>query len=117
MRPATYWRVPLGEHVVMAEERPGKYLYQFFSAASLQAIQPGWLLFGRNPSETLAISFLASWGPDYTKFGQIYEDGDDSKLPPPRRVTVYLSAADENLRRSLWHTILNDARQARLNPG
>jgi hypothetical protein len=117
LRPAQYWRVPLGEHVVMAEERPGKYLYQFFNAASLQAIQPGLLLFGRNPTESLAVTFLASWGPDYTKFGQIYEDGDNSGLPPPRRVTVYLSAADEAQRRAIWHTIVADARQSRLDAG
>ena len=40
LRPADYWRVPLGEHVIMVEEKPGKYLYQFFSARSLQNVQP-----------------------------------------------------------------------------
>lgn len=114
LAPASYWRVPLGDHVVMVEEQPGKYLYQFFGAKSLQNIQPGWLLFGAKPIETLAVSFLAQWGPDYTRFGQVYETGDNSDLPSPKRVTVYLSTADETIRRSIWQTIVYDARQARM---
>lgn len=117
LSPATYWRVPLGEHVVMVEEQPGKFLYQFFNARNLQTIQPGWLLFGSRPIKSLAVSFLAQWGPEYTRFGQVYETGDDSDLPPARRVTVYLSTVDEETRRSVWHTIVSDARHARLDAG
>lgn len=115
LSPASYWRVPLGEHVIMAEEMPGKFLYQFFRAETLQMIQPGWLLFGPQPLETLAITFLGRWGPEYTRFGQLYEDGDSSRLPPPKRVTVYLSSADAQTRLVVWQTIVNDARQTRLN--
>lgn len=114
-RPADYWRVPLGEHVVMVEEKPGKYLYQFFSANSLQDIRSGWLLYGSRPVETLAVTFLARWGPEYTKFGQVYEDGDDSGLPPPKRITIYLSTADAAIRQAIWHSIVSDARRARLD--
>lgn len=115
LRPADYWHVPLGDHVVMAEELPGKFLYQFFSASSLQVIQRGWLLFGPEPIETLAVTFLARWGPEYTRFGQVYEDGSDIGMPPPKRVTIYLSTADGKIRQAIWHTIVSDARQARLN--
>jgi len=47
LRPATYWQVPLGEHVVMVEYEQGKFVYQFFSATGLQNIQQGVLLNGR----------------------------------------------------------------------
>ena len=117
LAPATYWRVPLGEHVLMVEEQPGKYLYQFFGARNLQNIQPGWLLYGAKPIESLAVSFLAQWGPEYTRFGQVYETGDTSDLPSPKRVTVYLSTDDDEIRRSIWQTIVHDARQARLEAG
>lgn len=117
LAPATYWCVPLGDHVVMAEEQPGKYLYQFFGAKNLQSIQSGWLLYGSKPVETLAVSFLAQWGPEYTRFGQVYETGDNSDLPPPKRLTVYLSTDDETIRRRIWQTIVHDARQARLESG
>ncbi len=114
LRPADYWRVPLGDHVVMAEERPAKFLYQFFSPQSLQTIRRGWLLFGAHPIETLAVTFLAQWGPEYTRFGQFYELGDNSDLPPPRKVTIYLSASSDDVLQSIWHTIVHDARQSRL---
>ena len=117
LAPANYWRVPLGEHVIMVEEQPGKFLYQFFGAKNLQNIQPGLLLYGAKPIETLAVSFLAQWGPEYTRFGQVYETGDNSDLPPAKRVTIYLSTADETVRRSIWQTIVHDARQARLEAG
>lgn len=115
LSPASYWRVPLGEHVVMAEELPGKYLYQFFRAETLQSVRPGWLLFGRNPIETLAVTFFGRWGPEYTRFDRLYEDGDDSNLPPPKRVTIYLSSDDAITRQTIWQAIVNDAQQLRLN--
>lgn len=115
LRSAEYWRVPLGEHVVMVEEQPGKFLYQFFSGESLQEVRSGWLLHGPHPVDTVAITFLARWGPEYTRFGQVYENGDDSDLPPAKRITVYLSAADASIRRSVWHSIVSDARRARLS--
>lgn len=117
LRPATYWRVPLGEHVVMVEEQPGKYLYQFFNAKSLQTVRSGWLLFGPQPIESLAVTFLARWGPEYTKFGPAHENGDDSGLPPPKRVTIYLSHDNPATRQAILDTLISDARQARLDAG
>ena len=116
LRPAHYWRVPLGDHVIMAEEEPGKYLYQFFDAHSLQELREGLLLFGQHPTETLAVSFLARWGPEYTRFGQVYEAGPQEG-PPPKRVTVYLSAEDEATRRLIREAIVSDARRARTAAG
>ena len=81
LRPAHYWRVPLGDHIIMAEEGPGKFLYQFFDAHSLQELREGLLLFGPQPAATLAVSFLARWGPEYTRFGQVYEAGDHEGPP------------------------------------
>jgi hypothetical protein len=111
LQPAEYWQVPLGEHIVMVEERPGKYLYQFFNAPTLQEVRQGWLIFGRRPLASLAISFLSAWGPAYTNF-QIYELGDRVG-PPPRKQTIYLTFEKDTDRRAVWHTIVHDARQAR----
>lgn len=111
LKPAKYWQVPLGEHIIMVEERPEKYLYQFFNALTLQEVHQGWLIFGPRPLATLAISFLSRWGPAYTNF-QVYELGDRSG-PPSRKQTVYLTFENEADRRAVWHTIVHDARQAR----
>lgn len=112
LRPGTYWHVPLGDHIVMAEERPNKYLYQFFGAASLQDIQQGWLLFGPHPGRTLAVTFLARWGPEYARYGRLYEDGK-ADASPAKRVTVYLTAPDAEAHTILWQTIVSEARHAR----
>lgn len=112
LRPAKYWRVPLGDHIIMAEEQPGKFLYQFFDARSLQELREGLLLFGSHPKAALAVSFLARWGPEHTRFGQVYELGQDEG-PPAKRVTVYLSVEDEATRRLIRETIISDARRAR----
>lgn len=110
-RPSHYWQVPLGDHIVMVEDRPNKFLYQFFSAATLQSVATGWLLYGGEPQEALAISFLSKWGPEYTKF-QAYDDGQESPLPP-KPVTIYLTFAAEADRDRVWQTIVADARRVR----
>ncbi|HQF71671.1 MAG TPA: hypothetical protein PLH39_10375 [Promineifilum sp.] len=114
LRPARYWHVPLGDHIIMAEEEPGKYLYQFFSATTLQELREGLLLYGTQPTPALAVSFLARWGPEHTRFCQVYELGQDEG-PPPKRITVYLTSADENTRRLIRETIISTARRARLS--
>lgn len=112
LRPAEYWRVPLGDHVVMVQERPGKFLYQFFSPESLQEIRSGWLLHGPTPIETIAVTFLARWGPEYTRFGRDYDDRDDNALPPAKRITIYLSPTDVATRSLLWHSITGEAHRS-----
>lgn len=113
LRPAQYWRVPLGEHVIMVEEEPGKYLYQFFDAASLQEVREGRLLFGTHPPRALAITFLARWGPEYTRFGAPGEAQSDDG-PPPKRLTIYLSAPDESTHHLIRDTIISEARRVRM---
>lgn len=110
-RPANYWYVPLGEHIVMAEEAPGKYLYQFFNPSSLQEVSQGWLLHGSHPMRALAIRFLSHWGPDYAQYGQLYESGN-SDQPSSKPVTIYLAAEDTPCD-LIWQTIVNEARRVR----
>jgi hypothetical protein len=111
-KPAKYWYVPLGEHIVMAEESPGKYLYQFFNPGSLQEVQQGWLLHGPQPTRSIAIGFLSHWGPEYTRFGQLYESGKDD-LPTPKRVTIYMAGNKEQTLLAIWQTIISEARRLR----
>lgn len=113
LSPASYWRVPLGDHIVMAEEAPGRYLYQFFDGATLQDVRSGWILNGREPLESVAVTFLARWGPEYTQFGQLHGRSPDEGEASPKRVTIYLTAEDANDQRAVWHSIVHEARQAR----
>lgn len=110
-KPGHYWQVPLGDHIVMVEERPGKFAYQFFNAANLQGARRGWLLFGPRPLECLAVSFMSAWGPEYTKFQQ-YDDGKPSPTPPKAR-TIYLGFESGESLQAVWRTIVADVRRAR----
>ncbi len=113
-RPSQYWRVPLGDHVVMVEQYPGHFLYQFFNATTLQSVQNGWMIFGDEPRRALAITFLLTFGPEYNDPSLLYfvGKGDGASTPKPR--TIYFSFDSEETHRAVWHTIIADARNARL---
>lgn len=105
-RPMTYWRVPLGDHVVMVEATPGRFLYQFFSAGTLLGVQPGWLIFGAVPQRTLAVSFYVTFGPDLDNPTRAYFVGASEDRPPTRRRTVYFSFESEEAFNRVWQTLV-----------
>lgn len=104
LAPATYWLVPLGEHIVMVEQVPGHFLYQFFNADTLQKVEIGWLIFGKTPKRSLAISFVLSWQSAAEQSILYYVPGKQ-KEPPPRYSTIYFSFADEAELTAVYHTI------------
>ncbi len=117
IKPAHYWYVPLGDHIVMVEHQPKNFLYQFFNGKTLQKIERGWILFGKEPINTLAITFLEVWGPEhennalqYYIGGGAYDDLDHLK---PR--TIYFSFEDEATQNKVWATLIKDARDVRAN--
>ncbi len=115
VKPAHYWHVPLGDHIVMVEYRPKNFLYQFFNARTLQKIEAGWILFGKEPIPTLAITFLESWGPDHENNALHYyvgggADDDLSRLKPR---TIYFSFDDPAEQNKVWATLIKDARDVR----
>jgi hypothetical protein len=115
IKPAHYWHVPLGDHIVMVEHRPKQFLYQFFNAQTLQTVEAGWILFGKSPLSTLAITFLEKWGPDHTNNALMYYvggggDDDVSRLRPR---TIYFSFDDPAIQNKVWATLIKDARDVR----
>jgi hypothetical protein len=105
-RPADYWQVPLGEHVVMVAERPGRYLYQFLDEQNLLAIKPGQVFGGREIQPALAITFRPNWGPQagppllsQFQFGE----PEPPALGPAR--TVYLLFANRAERQQVWRQL------------
>lgn len=113
-KPAHYWRVPLGDHIVMVEYRPKRFLYQFFDIRTLQKIEPGWILFGKEPIHTLAITFLEVWGQDQNDSLLFYVGGgkgDDLSHLKPR--TIYFSFEDTAVLQKVWATLIKDARETR----
>ncbi len=108
-RPAEYWRVPLGQHVFMVQETPGRFLYQIINPQDIESVQPGYLLFGREPQKALALSFQATWGPQFAYQPSYTYVGQEE---PPAVVgvarTVYLTFASDADRHSVWKSLLLD---------
>ena len=98
----------------MMVRMPGElgYRYQFFNPRTLQRVQKGWLLFGKEPKPTLAITLLSEIGEAFINQQNRYLFGRDKELKGVKR-TVYLSFADEADETLVWHTIVHSARQVR----
>jgi hypothetical protein len=113
LKPASYWQVPLGEHIIMVQHtsRP-TYLYQFFNGKTLSRVQKGWLLFGSHPRETLAITLLSRFGPSFRGKQQTqFALGHDKEETGVKR-TVYLSFASKEEEELVWHNIAREVRAA-----
>ncbi len=111
-RPARYWQVPLGDHAVMVEHEPGRYLYQFVSAKLMQDLKKGWLLYGSQPNPALSITFLSSWGPEFNDENFSLRGTNKSK-PTEKLRTIYLSFENTESEEAVWHNLLYDARRVR----
>jgi hypothetical protein len=107
-RPAHYWQVPMGDHAVMVEHAPRKYLYQFFNTRTMTALQQGWLIYGPHPNPALAISFQSIWGPEFNEIHfSIF--GAEKKAKEPKQRTIYLSFDQEEAEQIVWQNIVRNA--------
>ncbi len=105
-RPAQVWRVPLGDHTIMVEKSPGRFLYEFIQPKAIETVESGLLCFRSQPEPALAITYLSSWGPESEEINfQFYAPSKKSESAKLRRV-VYLSfdqLADKN---AVWSSLL-----------
>ncbi len=111
LRPAEYWQAPLGEHIVMVKMGVEKFLYQFFDAAKLQQIEMGWLIFGRRPFPTAAITFLAPESDNPLPLYAMLQGYEGEQKQNPR--TIYLTFDNTDKQTAVWHNIVSDARRVR----
>ena len=106
-RPAEYWRVPLGHHVVMVHQDHGGYLYQIVEPENIRDVQPGYLIFGREPQKALALHFQVSWGPEYAREPRFYEYGEvDADAQPVQERTIYFTFDHDADRHAVWRSLL-----------
>ncbi|MEW5985628.1 MAG: hypothetical protein AB1791_03245 [Chloroflexota bacterium] len=103
-RPAECWRVPIGEHVLMVQERPGKFLYEFLQPENVQEIQPGRLIFGPHPRLALAVRFLSTWGPEAAGYQHGHYVRNTDHLPKKAK-TIYLTFETEQERQMVWRNL------------
>ena len=110
-RPAEYWRVPLGQHVFMVEQGPGRFLYQIVEPSHLVRIEPGRLAFGREPQEALAVYFRATWGPEFaTEPKYYYTGGEGEPVAMGEERKIYLTFSSEADRHAVWRSLLENSK-------
>ncbi len=108
--PAAYWQAPQGDHALMVEHQPRKYLYQFFNVAKVHHLQRGWLLYGAHPRPALSINFLSIWGPEFSKVHfSIF--GSEIQSSGPKVRTIYLSFAEDEAEQRICQNIAGDLRR------
>lgn len=110
--PARYWQVPLGDHILMVEQFPQRFLYQMFNVETLLQVRNGWMIYGTQPQRSLAVTFEVIFGPDTGDNSLRYFVGKGDSAPRRKPRTIYLSFADEADYEVVWHTLLVTARQA-----
>ncbi|NKQ35823.1 MAG: hypothetical protein HF973_09435 [Chloroflexi bacterium] len=113
LRPAEFWYVPLGDHVIMVEQFTKSYLYQFFDARTLLQVQAGWLLFGKRPLHTLKLTFLEQWGEagEEVRAHTLENKTPAEKEKLPQR-TVYLTFDTHERLNLVWHTIQKNTQKS-----
>jgi hypothetical protein len=110
-RPAQVWRVPLGDHTIMVENSPGRFLYEFIQPKAIETVESGLLCFRSQPEPALAITYLSSWGPESEEINfQFYSPNKKSESAKLRRV-IFLTfdkLADKN---AVWSSLLQATKQ------
>ena len=107
LRPAEYWRVPRGEHVVMARTEQDRFLYQFFSSDNLQQVQSGRLLFGKGLPNSLAVTFLQpKQSADAVQFD--FSNAAEEPASSKQKRTIYLTFEDAATHQLIWHQVQGD---------
>lgn len=107
--PGKYWRVPLGQHVFMVEQQPGRFLYQIIEADNVREVEAGLLAFGREPRKALALHFKATWGPQFaveTTFQ--YGAAQQTEPPPAEERTIYLTFDHDADRHAVWRSLVEN---------
>ena len=103
--PTAYWRFPTGDHVLMVEYRPGRYLYQFIQPGALRRIEAGQLIHGIQPRRALEITFLTTWGPKPVEVSfNFFTAGENSHLVELQR-TIYVVFRTEEEQESVWRNL------------
>jgi hypothetical protein len=101
-----YWRVGMGDHAVMVDYPPNRYLYQFIQPKGLIDVVPGTLFSGWDPHPALEVSFLSNWGPDSPDVDFMFysrkENGKQKQID--RR--IYLAFEDFEHRALVWNSLV-----------
>lgn len=102
---ADYWYVPVGEHVLMVEETPGRYLYQFVNVERMIQRQMGLLYLGSTGRPAIKIVFRTDWIPNGAGEMTAYFFRPDTEENPTTTRTIYLSFDQESDQWAVWRRL------------
>jgi hypothetical protein len=90
----------------MVQQQPGHFLYQIIEPENIRGIEPGLLLFGREPRRALALRYRVSWGPEFVYEPRYYYLGEEDEPPAPEvERTVYFTFDHEADLHAVWRSL------------
>lgn len=102
---ADFWRVGLGDHILMVSNGANSYLYQFIKPQEIIQITAGELYFGPQGSQAIEVVFRTDWAPSIDTEDMAYYVGSGySGQPLPKR-TVYIVCENEEQLALAWHSL------------
>jgi hypothetical protein len=103
--PAEYWRVGMGDHVLMVNYSSRRFLYQFIQPGGLEKVVPGKLCTGRNSEPALEITYLGNWGPESTDISFMFYARENDKKQAKLQRKIYLAFDSLEHRGVVWKSL------------
>lgn len=102
---ADFWRVGVGDHILMVSNGPNSYLYQFIKPQEILQISAGELYFGPEGNLSIEVVFRTDWAPGVETEDIAYYVGSGySGRPLPKR-TVYITCKTQEELERVWHSL------------
>jgi hypothetical protein len=109
LRPAEYWQVPLGDHIIMARVGKDRFKYRILEPESVRELRLGSLLFSTRLRHSLAVTFIELQMDDPSaQF--VFTATSRRDMAPGREQTMYLTFENELHQRTVWHNLTRNMR-------
>ncbi|HSH04361.1 MAG TPA: hypothetical protein VLL52_17760 [Anaerolineae bacterium] len=103
-----YWRVPLGEHIVMIRQGPRQHLYQFFRQESLISTQIGYLLSNGEAAPAVAVRFMSNWDGKESQIDLSFNGSGVLSSNKPKPHVIYFTFTTTQDQILVWDKIRRD---------
>jgi len=110
-RPADYWRVPLGDHAIMVQYSPSRFLYQFIQPDAVESLESGVICCGAQPKNALAITYLSKWVPETQDVNFLFYAPSDEDNGTRKRRRIYLAFEDAKTKDTVWQSFIGAGQQ------
>lgn len=102
---ADFWRVGVGDHILMVSNGPNSYLYQFIKPQEILQMSAGTLYFGPQGELAIEVVFRTDWAPSVDTDDIAYYVGSGYGGRPLPKRTVYITCDSPDDLRLVWHSL------------